>query len=521
MIDPLLATELPDDLVLLGAHREGSGSGAKVVVVGQVYDNVQAQTFLAELCLHLAEQAGVRLVAVEGEDGRVEPGPSDVGVAAPTAAAARETLRPVVASLVAADSQVSAGVLAALRGRPDDLEVWGVDAMDRVAPSQVAMVHVLAGRERRDRALAGLREVVRRAQRAAYPSGLAQIRYAELSIAETRPSLAERADRLRAEAERSGMELAGFPWLRRFVEIRREEKRVRTRTVERQQVRFLERLAEGLFAWARVEGNRVTVDPARLQPVLEYWFEKTGTTRSELDRRVAAAGWEPPLLELRAWIQGWLATSARRAQGAGSHVFQEELMRLALRLGVPFFDLRDFRRSVAMSRDLEALKRTLPDEMAAATRALVERSSARARELWELEERLDWLCRALHLEVPADDAELAGLNESALLEIVEALAGIGGSPIGPDLRVSIAGLEDLLASARTYLAHSWERGRHMAARTVELLEELGEERAVLVAGGFHTRAITRTLEDEPDASWAVLYPQPDLAEVAGRRHYFG
>jgi hypothetical protein len=54
----------------------------------------------------------------------------------------------------------------------------------------------------------------------------------------------------------------------------------------------------------------------------------------------------------------------------------------------------------------------------------------------------------------------------------------------------------------------------MARRTLELMRERGEDRALLVAGGFHERAITRAFEDARRVSWSVLMATPDLKEIA-------
>jgi hypothetical protein len=48
----------------------------------------------------------------------------------------------------------------------------------------------------------------------------------------------------------------------------------------------------------------------------------------------------------------------------------------------------------------------------------------------------------------------------------------------------------------------------MATNTIARMRSQGDDRAVLVAGGFHERAITRTLEEYRHMSWSVLTPQP-------------
>ena len=197
-------------------------------------------------------------------------------------------------------------------------------------------------------------------------------------------------------------------------------------------------------------------------------------------------------------------------------------MRLALRLEIPFFDLLDFREWVAMSRYMDALRRNLLDEISSSVREVCAKSTPpKGAGLWQIEERLDWLFRALCLEVPANEAEVADLTLGRFTEIVEALLALAGQPLSGDMRAQLKNLDQMLGTADEFLRLSWERGSLMATRTLDKLEELGEDRALLVAGGFHTRAITQTLERTADVSWSVVAPSPDLSELGGKRRLIG
>ena len=57
----------------------------------------------------------------------------------------------------------------------------------------------------------------------------------------------------------------------------------------------------------------------------------------------------------------------------------------------------------------------------------------------------------------------------------------------------------------------------MVKRTLELIEQRSEDRAVLAIGGFHARAVTRVMDDYPQVSWAILMPQVDV-DSAWKQH---
>ena len=522
MVIPTLGITVPDHIAGVLQTHAGSDTGLNVIIVGQTYDNIQAQQYLAEVCRRAGDQAGVRTLGVEGTDAPI-PAPASPSTAAPARAADSLDLRGDIKTLIAQGSQVSAGVLALQKTEPATFEVWGVDDMSRVRTSQGAMVRVMSNSATRDTAFRLIRVVLEQAQRKVYSPGLAALRSAAMPFAPERHSLSDRIAAIVREAGNLNVNLSAYPSIVEYDALRVWERKKNERRVAKQTAEFVRRVGRGVFGWFEHKGgNVININRRKLEPVLEYWWEKTGMTSAEYERLVAARGLEPALLELKRWLETWLAVQAKQASGEGTHTFYEELMRLALRLEIPYFDLGDFRESVARQRHVGAMRRNLSDEMNAAVRELCVKSQPpRGAELWELEERLDWLFRALALEVPANEAEVAEMSLHRLTAIVETLARIAGIAVDAQTRSGVQRLEDVLRAASEFLQLSWERGAVMARKTVERMEELGEDRALLVAGGFHMRAITHALQRTPDVSWSVVAPSPDLKELGGRRRLIG
>jgi hypothetical protein len=254
---------------------------------------------------------------------------------------------------------------------------------------------------------------------------------------------------------------------------------------------------------------------AAVAPIIDYWRETTGRSREDLDKDVAARGWEPVLADLKSWIDQRLVVEAQRIGAGGGRdevaARYEELMRLALRLGVNYFDLHDFRDQVAGNRDYGKLRDTLPDELPGPARAIIDRlGDPQAARLRVVEDQLDTVYRALSLELPPLEAEAALVDPARLLAMCEELAELAETKLTTAHRDALSAVAPDVEDAALFLDHSLRRGQHMARRTIELMREQGEDRVLLVAGGFHERAITRELETERDVSWSVLAPRPEL-----------
>jgi hypothetical protein len=495
VIEPLLEVQLADELVFVGKHHRGGDDGEKVIVLQEVYNDVQAQEHLAEICRVFAEDANVRFVACEGADAEVGRSPVAGGIS----------------ELVAASSSVSAGVLFLLNEHPGLVEAWGVDDLGLHARSSEAMTRLMLAQPLREAAFEHIRPLLEAARSRWYPKDVSRLRSSLLTLLPERLPLARQVELIEKQARETEFDLGAFPSVRGYLEVAAAEREVDEKRFEKQKADFVERLVDRLFGWFTfTPPNRLTIDRAAVEPILDYWCERTGMSRADLDKIIEERGWEAPLADLKAWLETSLVADALHARGTDEeHVFLEELMRLALRLDVPFFDLHDFRDLVAARREVTKVRATLADELPEAVTAIIDRLEAsEAARLRAVEDELDVVYRALRAEVPPLEAEAAQIDAARLLALCEELAALAGTELSPQAREQVSRLEPTLAEAAVFLDHALGRGRHMATRTVELMRELGEDRALLVAGGFHERSITHELENERGVSWSVLAPRP-------------
>lgn len=495
MTAPLLGLRIPDSLgrPLEGYDAAGPG-GLHLAVLLQVFDDVKAQTCIAGLC-SLYASAGVRLIAVEAADGPLAPSRGRTGI-----------------SQLIGSEQVSAGVLSVLNAGAA-VDVIGVDDLSAITPSHHAMMVISGARPARDAVFTAVRAMLESAQRKAYGADVAELRRSRLSVYEARTPLARQAQVIRAAARSTGLDLAGYPLVERFLALSEKEGTVNAIRAAAQQEEFVKRVTARVHGWFTVKGgNQIEIDLAKATPVLAYWLEETGQTLEEFTGSLGRADREAAFLACKEWFDGWFTSQA----ALGSHQFYESLMRLALRLEIPYFDLRDFRQSVAQSRDGDAIKSGLDDEMSDVADALVYASNG--GDLLDVEARMDVVYRMLSLAVPPKDAEARVAEVTTLADLVADLGALQSSQAAPPPSAAdVAALEPVLDEARNFLSFSRQRSDHMVAQTMELMRRRNEDRAVLVVGGFHSRAVRRALEDYPDVSWTVIMPQVDV-DAAWRAH---
>jgi hypothetical protein len=499
VIEPLLQVTIPDELVLVGKHHRAGDYGEKVILLQEVYENEKAQENLVELCRLFTGQANVRMCTVEGADSEVEPLPAPA------------TLRQLVFL-----TPVSAGVMFLLQEDEGLFDVWGVDDMELNVRSQSAMARLMGSGERREQAFGHVRDLLRAAQRRHYPSGVADLQTAMLRMFQEKLSLPTRAEAISREAKAVGLDLRSFPAVQGYLDFQELDRRVDPRRATKQRDEFVLRLVTRLQGWFKLVGpNELEIDMEAAAPIIEYWRETTGRSREELDKDVAERGWDHVLPDLKLWIDTWLVAEAQRIGSGGSHeqvaARYEEFMRLALRLGVGYFDLHDFRDQVAGNRDYGKFRNTLAEELPGAARAIVDRlSSPQASRLRVVEDQLDTVYRALCVELPPLEAEAALVHPERVLSTCEELATLAETELTATARSALDALTPDVEEGALFVDHSRRRGQHMARKTIELMREQGEDRALLVAGGFHERAITRELETERDVSWSVLAPRPEV-----------
>jgi hypothetical protein len=412
---------------------------------------------------------------------------------------------------------VSAGVLSLLNAGDVAVEVWGVDDMDAIQRSYTAMAAVSSRLGTRDRVFAALRPWLRRGQEKIYPKALGRALAGELSMYADRMPLTERAKALKNAAAGLHLELKEFPALRRFLEISDIEKTYDAGLAQKQMAVFIQRLMERLHAWYKVVGpNQLSLDLQNASPIIDYWLETTGQSRAEFDQKINSGAVEPAFRALKEWIDAYLIEKAVQQSAGGPAAFHEEMMRLALRLRVPYFDLLDFRRSVAVQRDVGALKVTLADEISEASRWVASKMpSPEARTFWEAERGLDVMFRAMGLAVPPDEAESAVISPERFASLIKELAAMIGQPSPPAALGELDTLGPGLVGAGEFLRLSRGRSRHMVERTLELMRGANADRIALVVGGFHQRAIVRELEDHREVSWSVILPSIEVPKGSG------
>lgn len=500
MIEPLLEVSIPDATASLsGRYMASDPTGPKLVIVLQVYNDATQQRNLAQVCALLAKDAGVRLMTVENADQELTPEPGEVNV-----------------ERLIQTRSVSAGLLSLLNSPGARIEVWGADDMMKVSESQDCMEQLLRLAPAREAAFGSIREFLRELQEGVYPLPLAKLRRLQLKLYAEPGGLTEQAGWLREAAASFGVPLRDFPALSRFFDMQSSEKQINAKRAEAQKAEFIKRVMNRIHGWYAVGGkNRVNIDLKKVEALLEFWMEKTNQPAAEIAKRIDLGGAESVFLSMKEWYDNWLLELARRQSGSGAYVLFEELMRFCLRSGVTYFDLLDFRRSVAIQRDMAMVKSRLADEIADCTEAVARKlDPAQAGRFRALEDEIDGVYRALALGVPPEEAERADLRSETLSEMLAKAANIGRCPVPRRVEEAGQAVGPALEASAHFLRLSRERGERMVNRTLELMEQRKEDRAVLVTGGFHHWAITRTLEDHPQVSWSVI--TPCLGALPGR-----
>lgn len=486
MSEPLLGVQIPE---AFGRQTEGFAApgpgGVQLAIVLQAFDDVKAQTCLAAICA-LYIRAGVRLLAVESADDRIAPEPGNIDV--------KQLIR---------TRNVSAGVLSVVNAGAPSVEAYGVDDLSLIPPSYQAMATVSGGRAARNQVFEKtIRPLLKTAQESKYPTALAQFRRARLDIYESRKPVLEQARLGLAAAKVTGLDLEPFRLVRRFLEMGEREKTLDQARAKAELEQFVTRVMERANITLRQKS--LQQDLERAGPVLEFWLRETGQSVDEFYAAIRASP-APVFAACQRWYQSWITSPEHAANPARLY---ENLIRLALYLEVPFFELRDFRQYVVHLRDSDSLRTGLDDEMSDLSSALVDQAGASP--FGELEQEFDLMYRMCQLAVGPKDAEARVRSVGTMAEAIEQL----GTRVDP---AELAPVEDSLRAAKDFLRLSRERSAHMVKRTLELIEQRNEDRAVLALGGFHARAVTRVMDDYPQVSWAILMPQVDV-DSAWKQH---
>jgi hypothetical protein len=465
-----------------------------LVVLSEAYADLLCETNIERIVDRLVESGGVRLVAVEGGEGRLT-------VQDTQAYAGRG-----IANLVESRIPISAGVAHLMHGSPRAFEVWGVDheelrqrqvgTMSRVLAAQSLVRTWFAGL---DAALAGVRARV--------PS----------HVPDPASGMLDRAEWIARELRRMGIDVAGYPALSKLLRIRELEAEIDAKTAETQRNRLIRDLVEKALGWWKISGRLVTFDPELLEPVVWLWLRKTGRSQADLESQIAAEGLEKTLLACRDWIQAWLFRSAldARSGSAPMHEYYEDLILLALGLGIEVLPLRDFRRHVLTLKLSHHLDLQQCEAEAGSCREMILEALCKSPEeerLLGVERRLEMLSTAWRLELRPETFDRFLTVDRSLrslaAEIGELAGDAGARPPDP------GPLEALGDEVFRFYSLSRQRGQHMLETALGRMRETGQERAVLVCGGFHVDVIVSHLERRyPDVAWSLVQPQLDFGRA--------
>jgi hypothetical protein len=406
--------------------------------------------------------------------------------------------------------------------------VIGVDDMALEKSSQEAQTRAFATAPAREQFFQSLRPVLLRAQAQAYPPPLAAMRQRQLAVygnwqaqavgpQQYAQSLSMPMNdvmaRLTDAAASVQVNLRAFPRLATYRDLLAIERSVDLARANQQQREFLQRVLGEVLGWAqRPDG----IAPVKAMGLLRFWQAQRELSDAELEALIKTRGAMQLFTEAYQWLTPWLLEQAQAVQAgrADASEMADQIMRLALILNIPFFDLMDYRQAMTLRRRSQAMGGlAVSDEVDECCRVVAGSApSPSAHLLMDLEERLELMYRGLRVELLPTDAEAADIQAGALRHLVQetlGLAAVGGAA-GEALLAQAAGLDDALDAARIFYEHSRRRGGVMGQRTLDEMRRRGADRAVLVAGGFHQRAITRAFEADRQAAWSVVMPAVGL-----------
>lgn len=502
MREPLLDVTLPSKVATLDAWRRSADPDAeKVVIVPQVFDSFICQAGIVLICGTLAKSSGVRLITVEGADGSVE---------------ADSERRGITALIQETSNDVSAGVVSLLGGPWGPyVRARGVDELNLKTESESVQVLLVAARARVYESFEIVRLLLTAARHRWYSSELAAVRESMILVdVGAGITFDAQLALIDAAAAATGVDVDAFPVLSSLradhdLMAALDQERART-----ERGMFFTRIGERLDSWVRPAGHgEVHIDLEAVQPLFEYWMESIGYSEKEMREMVNQRGLELMLVDCRNWYWSWFARSRIPELVEGERWeprFHEELMRLALRAGVPFFDLEHYRRAVALSRirhDDAGRLRRLSREMTTLCRTLANHAAAaNGKQLFEVEERIDSIYRAVTLAISPERLAVSDLTPGAFTRAVQDLISLAVGADGDAALAAAKRIEVLLKWARRFFECAVGRTYHMAKRTLQLMRENGEDRAVMVVGGAHPQGVERALEEQPGVSWSVVRP---------------
>jgi hypothetical protein len=505
LLDVMISSKLAR---VAGGHHGNGFNGSKLIVLQDVYPNSDVHRALPEICQTLVKSGGIRLIAFEGACGAIELPPHV------------ETREQVLALY----SGLSMAAINTVLLRPAHVRMVGVDELARQKACRGAQRHLVENERVLYRAFVPIIDRLRQAQ-VLYPPELADLRRVTLDIYGERQNLTQQVSAVKRAAAALRVDLRQLSSFTAFDELLAQERCIDFEVAAQQRSQLVRR-------WGEVLGEATESDPLgnvdanRCAALLRAWMRLNEIADPELMRAIELRGVGGVVSECHDAMLTWstkLAQDIRTghtesADGQGTLLGQMlELIR-ALDMNVEEYDMieRYARYLDGASRGLN--HHALLQEMRQWAELLVDAEGSReVRALFELEAQLDLTWRALGMHLTPSQAEAVMLHADTLDRNVEQLDGLCALIPTASANSTIVDRERLrrgIEAAATFYELSLARGQCMVANTLDAMRQDRTDRAILVAGGFHTRMIEKRLEDESECSWTVISAQLRMPDDA-------
>ena len=506
------------------SHLSAASNAENLIVILQVFRNEDSgidATPVQENIFKISERyvnaAGVRLVCVEHAENQVPAPPPEM------------TFSDLVKS-----TSVSAAVRKLVGEYPNLVEAWGVDDLGLIDRSYKAMHALKDSTTRQSRFFPRLCNYLYAAQSRYYTPMLAELRrgtigmYREETLAVDFP-LTVRASLMNRIAEAVGLDLEQFPVYSTFSTSASMEHSIDFERAKAQREKFISRVGTKALSWIdSVEGGHTEIDQEMTALVIRSWMTSTKLSPSELEHNLKLRGLENVLKEAADWLQSWLLESAIQIRLTGRGLanqseidYYNRLAQLEPRERSTTMQLRDFHRYMDYRQIVEKgiTPISLISELRECEKALIEKFDQPAvTRLSRIEDLLNHMYFSLQLEQTPLEAEVIDISPGRLQEVVQDLFDLlGETRIPKEIREDLKFLDQLLSAAVDFPRLSRSRGQIMIRRTLDILRDRREDRALLVVGGFHQRAVIRELERNRRVSWQVIVPKIDFDAVKQKK----
>ncbi len=421
----------------------------------------------------------------------------------------------------------SAAVQKVIGNHPTDVEAWGVDNLELIKLSYDATNKLKQSRQRQTEFFKRLCKLLSMAQAKYYSAELSELRRGTISLYREGESKVDLRLNMRALlinkiAEKTGLDLQQFPVYYVFSTNASLETSIDFERVKVQREKFISKITQRALSWSTaIKDGHSKIDQEMTRMIIKLWMTNTNLNQQEMIFNLRLRGLTNILREASDWFEAWLLNSAIKLRLTGEGMAQQSeidfydmLAQLEQQQLSSAISLKDFHDYMIYRQNVEQgiTPISLTSELRECEKALIEKIDIPAVTLLsDIEEKLDRMYISLQAQQNPLDAELGDIAPGKLVEAVQGLFNlIGENKIPKDLRTDMEYFDQLLYEADLFPRLSRKRGQIMIQRTLELLRARREDRALLVVGGFHQRAIIRELEKNRQVSWELIVPKINM-----------